>query len=402
MAAAQEVTPWYNPDVFEQQALSDADRARVPLGIAQFVAQTPVRGITLREVDGSTRAIEFTEDALANEAWPVIEGVSVALDERQRGSEWDFVVRVGDERTLVSVRWNAGDRWDVELGRPFEVFPETAPTAPQLRQRFAVGEFEAREAQWDTISRDRLARALGKLSPEELAVLEGLPMVRGAKSELGERGARHAAEYVMEEDGSARLWLLDRAFLDPGGDWAGPIDKPEPDAVFSLVHEVGHAIVFHPVRQGRIDSAAAVDAYNQAVPAVQAKIDAYNALVDRVNGTSSPRERNALVAQANAAHIELQKATKEADELGARADQLVKRQDQLEKTSPVMAAWLGLVGERLGPTPYSTSSEHEGFADAFALYKVDPDALQRAMPAAYAWFVAGKHIEAMREGPPPG
>lgn len=395
--------PWYNPDVFEQQALSDEDRARVPLGIAEFVHRTPVRGITVREPDGRTRALPLTEAALVKEPWPVIEGVSVALDERQRGSEWDFVVREGAERTLVTVRWNPGDHWDVELGEPFAVQPADPPTIQQIQERFGVGGFEVRQqAEWDAISRDRLARSLTRLTPSELAVLKGLPMVRGRDSELGQRGARHAAEYVMDEDGSARLWLLDRAFLDAGGDWAGPIDQPAPDAVFSLVHEVGHAIVFHPVRLGRIESSAAVEAYNAIVPSVQARIDAYNALVDRVNRTTSVRERNQLVEEANAAHVELEKATAEADALGARAQALVKRQNQLEQRSPVMARWLELVGERLGPTPYGASHEQEGFADAFALYKVDPPALKRAMPAAYAWFEAGKHIEAMREGQPPG
>jgi len=60
---------------------------------------------------------------------------------------------------------------------------------------------------------------------------------------------------------------------------------------------------------------------------------------------------------------------------------------------PVIGAWRAM---RLGPgpTPYANKSAHEAFAEAFALYKLDPEALQRAMPEAVAFFAAGGHLPA--------
>ena len=44
------------------------------------------------------------------------------------------------------------------------------------------------------------------------------------------------------------------------------------------------------------------------------------------------------------------------------------------------------------PTRYGATSRDEAFAEAFMLYKRDPEALERAQPGALAWFRAGKHI----------
>jgi hypothetical protein len=60
--------------------------------------------------------------------------------------------------------------------------------------------------------------------------------------------------------------------------------------------------------------------------------------------------------------------------------------------SPVEAAYAAVAGAANGPTRYGRRSPTEGFAEAFALYKVDPDALRRALPEVHAWFVAGGHL----------
>lgn len=54
-----------------------------------------------------------------------------------------------------------------------------------------------------------------------------------------------------------------------------------------------------------------------------------------------------------------------------------------------------------GPTPYARRSVHEAFAEAFALWKLDPDALRRTQPDALAWFEAGGHLAALEAAPAP-
>jgi hypothetical protein len=64
------------------------------------------------------------------------------------------------------------------------------------------------------------------------------------------------------------------------------------------------------------------------------------------------------------------------------------------RLGPVMEAWSDQRFGR-GPTRYGTKSPHEAFAEAFALYLLDRDALRRALPRAVAWFDEGGHL------PPP-
>jgi hypothetical protein len=58
----------------------------------------------------------------------------------------------------------------------------------------------------------------------------------------------------------------------------------------------------------------------------------------------------------------------------------------------LLEAFAALDGAGVGPTPYGASNMHESFADAFALYKLDPAALERFSPEMHAWFAAGGHL----------
>ena len=71
---------------------------------------------------------------------------------------------------------------------------------------------------------------------------------------------------------------------------------------------------------------------------------------------------------------------------------------QLENSpphSPAAASMLTVLGKPgRAPTAYVRISVEEAFAECFALFYVDPRALQRAHPAVYAWFKSGGHLAA--------
>jgi hypothetical protein len=46
---------------------------------------------------------------------------------------------------------------------------------------------------------------------------------------------------------------------------------------------------------------------------------------------------------------------------------------------------------------YARTSDKESFAEAFAFFKVDPNAMLRANPEQYAWFAAGNHVRVAKE-----
>ena len=69
------------------------------------------------------------------------------------------------------------------------------------------------------------------------------------------------------------------------------------------------------------------------------------------------------------------------------------------KVGPVLSAYKRVKGKSRGPTPYGTTSLAESFAESFALYRVDPNALRRVMPKVYRWFKSGDHIKLARSKP---
>jgi hypothetical protein len=47
------------------------------------------------------------------------------------------------------------------------------------------------------------------------------------------------------------------------------------------------------------------------------------------------------------------------------------------------------------PTMYGQTSTEEAFAECFALFHVDPQALKRTAPKVFDWFDRGEHIRVM-------
>jgi hypothetical protein len=67
-----------------------------------------------------------------------------------------------------------------------------------------------------------------------------------------------------------------------------------------------------------------------------------------------------------------------------------------DRASPsvVERALQAVLGEQPAPTAYARTDPSEAFAECFALYKLDPDALGRAAPRVLEWFQSGQHVAA--------
>jgi hypothetical protein len=151
-------------------------------------------------------------------------------------------------------------------------------------------------------------------------------------------------------------------------------------------------------------------------------IDAYNVMVDVVkaeqaDGVASSitqeevdaarkkiEETDAALKKADAAMAEitesmaafqktLDEAKRVADERGAtmKAHQAAIKASTIEQPSPLLTAYQALLGEDDWPTLYGRTSIDESFAESFAIFKTDPEALKRVLPKVFDWFEAGKH-----------
>ena len=61
--------------------------------------------------------------------------------------------------------------------------------------------------------------------------------------------------------------------------------------------------------------------------------------------------------------------------------------------SPVEDAYAQVPGALPGPTQYGRTALAEGFAEAFALHRTDPESLRRIAPQVWGWFERGEHVQ---------
>ncbi len=102
-------------------------------------------------------------------------------------------------------------------------------------------------------------------------------------------------------------------------------------------------------------------------------IDRYNANVTKYNQHNDP----ALAEQLNTMNEKLQRM----------------QQNRIQKPGPIVEAFLEHRTFQEGPTEYGNSSVDEAFAESFALFKLDPEALNRIDPKLYRWFDSGAYLD---------
>lgn len=310
-----------------------------------------------------------------------------------RGAELDLLVRrEGAAGLPVTVR--------VDLERnltlvPGPVPPERgpAPGAAEIRARFGIGPLQDTDAGWGTSSRRSLALALERLSPEERAVLAGMPFVRavGPRSVASPDQLNRGAQY-MQENCRASIVAFDLISSGEDVQFVGRPDDPLPSPMFAFLHEIGHALHHRAGRVAFCEHEAVLEARNARARALGDRIDAFNALVRRANaGDAAAREAlQRLRPTLEAAQVEVARMDQEIDRTFQAAERLARR-------GPVLDAYARAVGDG-APTRYGRQSLAESFAESFALFKADPEALQRALPAAHRFFQRAGHLTGLAEG----
>lgn len=201
-----------------------------------------------------------------------------------------------------------------------------------VTRRFGLSGVTDGDRRWSSTELSNLDEALARVESEALVALSGVTFVRMASSPRAP--ARELAWFDPRTE-PPRIDVYDLAF-DAGSGTVGPIEDLVEPSVVTLVHELAHALADWPLRQ-------AWQRLQEAPP-------------------EEVRSRKADVKR-----------------LGGRG--------------PVIEAWAD-VRDGPGPTDYGRRRLHESFAEAYALHRLDPDALRAVMPEAAAWFDAGGHLRA--------
>jgi hypothetical protein len=158
-----------------------------------------------------------------------------------------------------------------------------------------------------------------------------------------------------------------------------------------ILHEIGHVVSFEERRRTSLRREALRARRAVRAARYEAQRDEYTRDRARViAGDTSAELAEGLqrsLAELEREHAELRA---EAEVIGAMRAEVDRLRDGL---TSVESAYSSLPGALAGPTSYGRSNAQESFAEAFALYHLDPDALRWLTPAVHDWFAASSHLQ---------
>jgi hypothetical protein len=290
----------------------------------------------------------------------------IAHDPKYKGAELDLKIRLyGQNTTPVTVWVELNGAMVVEEGKWQR--NEIPKSAAEIERRWRVGPLRVkRGATWSKRALRSINIALSKLSDTERSLLRGIPFVRKSKGSQSSQ----AALYIQEKDCDAIIQIFNRAITSERYTFSGDAKSALPATVHPIVHEIGHAIHSLPGRRVQCEYIKLINDYNRKV-----------------------KEANKARGKRRA---QLSKQLKRSK---SRIDKLEPLVTRWRAKGPVIKSYLRVKGKVGGPTPYGETSSKESFAEAFALYRVDPKALRRVMPKVHAWFKSGGHVKEAKRAP---
>lgn len=309
-------------------------------------------------------------------------GLVVAASTPERGGEFDLLL--GDDRVTV---WEEGSVWRVQRV-PNRQTRTSGLSMEQLVKTYDLGTMSVENgARWEPAATAAVRGALEVLTPEERAFLANVRWVRRPRpTRAMSTTGLHAATYIVD-DADARIEVYDDTLV-PTTRFVGPLDRPSTPATAVILHEMGHAIADAPLRALAADYERQRLAHDAGRKQLETDLAVHNQAIDRFNKT-----RNAALGQS--LERDGPRIRAEAQRLNERAAQLAVARAAMEggqQVSPMARLFAEEVGGTA--TAYARHTPDEAFAEAFALYHLDPDALERAQPGALAWFRAGRHVAA--------
>jgi len=409
----------------------------------QISNEFEIRGTTTNE---EYAAVGQAMDRMVNipDAWGKEADVNVTIAGRQR----HVTVRLNEGGKVEGELLPDTGDW-----KPAKRFGNAAEGLRALQKDFGIGSIRSGQANehWIGKSKDfkpdeleKIYDAVSKLGPDEQAALRGVKLARveafddGKASGMFEPG--HASVVKGVATTNDRLTFAGSAFKGDTISFIGGAKDASPASLETITHEIGHAIASVSQRKAEISVLEAEAAANRELKKpwgalgqalgkldrgdftaadfatkAEAARDALDALAQNVEPGESAALRQAAtdaVAEARTALDavpEAQKATagKVMESLGQFEQGVTRLTDARDaqaaapaKDAARLQRFLDMVQQN-GVKPFTTyaatsmdeSKPEEFFAEAFALYRRDPEYLNKNFPAVYQWFADGNHLE---------
>ncbi|MEQ1567888.1 MAG: hypothetical protein ABMA64_19770, partial [Myxococcota bacterium] len=336
----------YQTDVHRAE-LRDSIRTELARALRQ-------RGLelVLRRADGLEERVSARSTRVEE---PVAAMALAVLVTAPVGVEVDSVVAGTARDTLLATFWWEPGALVVQQAHRAAPLLTAGPSEDELRAGYGA-RLEQADREWDPLARGVVEQALAALSPAEREVIATVPLVR-VREAVQRRDV--AAGYFPAGADDARIELYDPAVRETAS-FVGSLTDPHPAAAHTLVHEIGHAFARDPARMAWLLERELVDASAR---------DAAEAVA--LAGAPASPERDARLSQ-----LQSRGPARRATFDALRA---------WDGDGEVLRAWTEAVGDELAPTTYGRTTADEGFAEAFALWHLDREALVRVSPRSAAF-----------------
>jgi len=296
------------------------------------------------------------------------------------GAEFNLMIEENGQYLPVKTWWD-GDTITFKTGAPRKALYGKASSKEEIQKKYGIGPFVDSGARWDNDSLFIVETALATLSPAELEGVAGLPFHRMVKDPSNKVVVGVAiAMYVPEK---SQIELYDFGIDADKRRFLGPLEKPVPTSVASVVHECGHAISRKGTRDTRLKAVEAKKEYDE----INARLIAGKKTYDEDKATYA-RTKDAALGKALSERVpalkqliaDLAVAKKRFEPLAAQMTADESKGSGLERALDAKLPF------KSSPTIYGRTSLAESFAECLSLHKLDRAALDRAAPGISAWF----------------
>ena len=322
---------------------------------------------TLRFRRGAGRYKTIKRSALNALPLAALQAIHMVGHERFYGAEIDLLIKVkGRGSVPVSARIDLKGNLTLDMGGKHRARPKEVDVAPKFRKG---------KVKWTAKSQRVVVHAISLLPPAEARIVKNVPFSR---HRAGKGHNRDKGAIYIQRGCGAEVRVFNSSFKSDRLSFTGEARSPKPASARVVLHEIGHAIHNFPGRRASC-------AYVKAGDKLKARIKKYNRVVAKANATRDPALARFLKQEGP--RIKRQQA---------KIDRMGKAAAALSEAGPVLAAYARVLGRSQAPTVYGESSIRESFAESFSLYRADPRALDRLLPAVLAWFKADGHLKAMK------
>lgn len=363
-----------DPRTLRDPSLRDALLRELPSALSQ----AGIKRVAVVTPEGVHRVLDNRGDPpdLREIPTPSLTALRAALSQEAVGAELDLLLpaqKPGDDTGRVAVSAHHEPNGSIVITQGPSVSPQlgSPPTADEIRARHGIAPSDLGELRWTPAYLSTLDRALSLLSNEEKAFVSRILFVREHKSREPDAPQLSTLALYTRGAGAARIELYDNLLHADRYLFVGPPHAPLPASVRPILHEIAHALADASYTAAQRDLIAAVSDYQSDEKKLGKWIET------REGDAPTETEVDEFLDKIH------------------RVEVTAHRIRHVGTDGPVIRAFRRARGQSQGPTRYSEDDIEESFAESFALFRADPDALRRIDPDAFAWFSTHGHLSAL-------